>query len=92
VVGLLMMIPLVFVVFAREPEKIQAENQFDWKAFRLMVNPVFLVFGLYAIFYSFVSFGIDGLITYYMSYSLDATERSIGHFGAQFVAHEACVR
>ena len=82
VVGLMMMIPLIFVLFAKEPSRIRADNQFEWKAFRLMLKPVFLVFGLYAIFYSFVSFGVDGLITYYMSYSLDATEQSIGHYGA----------
>lgn len=82
IIALLMMIPFVFTLFAREPKTIHRENQFEWKAFRMMIQPAFLLFALYAISYSIVSFGVDGLITYYMSYSLDATEQSIGQYGA----------
>jgi len=82
IVGLLMLIPIIFTVFAREPDKSQAEEKFDWKAFSLLLKPVFLIFAIYAILYSIVSFGVDGLITYYMSNQLDAQEVSIGHFGA----------
>jgi len=82
IIGLLMMIPLVFALFASDPEKIRAENQFEWKAFSLILKPVFLVFALYAIFYSIVSFGVDGLITYYMSNDLMAQEKAIGQYGA----------
>ena len=82
VVGLLMMIPLIFTVFAKEQDKSQREEEFDWKAFSLLLKPVFLVFAIYAVFYSIVSFGVDGLITYYMSNRLNASELSIGHYGA----------
>jgi len=82
IVGLLMLIPIIFTVFAREPDKSQTEEKFDWKAFSLLLKPVFLIFAIYAILYSIVSFGVDGLITYYMSNQLDAQEVSIGHFGA----------
>jgi PAT family beta-lactamase induction signal transducer AmpG len=82
IVGLVMMIPFIFALFAREKPSDRIENQFEWKAFRLLLKPVFLVFALYTIFYSFASFGVDGLITYYMSNSLHAMEESIGHYGA----------
>jgi PAT family beta-lactamase induction signal transducer AmpG len=82
IVALLMTIPFVFALFLKEPKTIRMENQFEWKAFSLMLQPVFLLFALYAIFYSMVSFGVDGLITYYMSNNLDATEQSIGQYGA----------
>ncbi len=82
IIGLLMMIPLIFVLFSSEPPKSRSGNEFEWKAFRLLLRPVFLVFAIYTIFYSFVSFGVDGLITYYMSSNLNALEKSIGHYGA----------
>jgi PAT family beta-lactamase induction signal transducer AmpG len=82
IIGLLMMIPFIFVVFASEPAEIRKENQFEWGAFRLMIKPVFLVFALYAIFYSIVSFGVDGIMTFFMSNELDAPVRSIGQYGA----------
>lgn len=82
IIGLLMMIPFVFSLFAAEGKKISPESQFDWKAFGLLLKPVFLVFALYTVFYSFVSFGVDGLITFYMSRSLHAIEQSIGQYGA----------
>jgi len=82
IIGLLMMLPFIFALFASEPGEIRKENQFEWKAFRLMIKPVFLLFALYAIFYSIVSFGVDGLVTFFMSNELDAPERSIGQYGA----------
>jgi PAT family beta-lactamase induction signal transducer AmpG len=82
IIGLAMMIPFVFALFAKEKPKDRIENQFDWKAFKMLIKPVFIVFCLYTVFYSFASFGVDGLITYYMSNSLHAMEESIGHYGA----------
>ena len=81
-IGLLMMLPLVFAIVAQEPRDIRREYPFEWKAFRHLIKPVFLVFALYAIFYSIVSFGVDGLVTFFMSNELDATEKSIGQYGA----------
>ena len=81
-IGLLMMIPLVFALFAQEPEDIRTENPFEWKAFRHLFKPVFLVFALYAVFYSIVSFGVDGLVTFFMSNKLGTPEKSIGQYGA----------
>jgi len=82
IIGLLMMVPFIFTLFAKEPVEIRKENQFEWKAFRLMIKPAFLIFALYAISYSIVSFGVDGLVTFFMSNELDAPERSIGQYGA----------
>jgi PAT family beta-lactamase induction signal transducer AmpG len=82
IIGLLMMIPLVFGLFAAEPEQIRKDYQFEWNAFRLMIKPAFIVFALFAVFYSIVSFGVDGLVTFFMSNDLDAPEKSIGQYGA----------
>lgn len=82
IISLAMMIPFIFALFAKEKARDRPENQFEWKAFSLLIKPVFLVFSLYTIFYSFASFGVDGLITYYMSNSLNAMEQSIGQYGA----------
>lgn len=82
IIGLMMIIPLVYVAFAREVPRIMTGSQFDRKAFHLLLKPVFQVFALYTLLYSIASFGVDGLITYYMSHSLHASELSIGYYGA----------
>jgi PAT family beta-lactamase induction signal transducer AmpG len=42
----------------------------------------FLLFGTFAILYSIVSFGVDGLVTYFMSETYKASETVIGQYGA----------
>ena len=82
IVGFSMLIPLLWVVQLREPLVRSAETRFEWRAFRVMVTPGFLIFSLYAIVYSIGSFGIDGLITYALDRVFDVTESTIGHYGA----------
>jgi PAT family beta-lactamase induction signal transducer AmpG len=81
-IALIMLIPLIWVVRAREPEMLEEEHRFQWAAFKYLKSSRFLLFGAFAIFYSIVSFGVDGLVTYFMSDVFDASETMIGQYGA----------
>ncbi len=78
----MMLVPLLWVSRFREPKQRPASEAFEWGAFRALGKPVFLMFGAYAIVYSIVSFGVDGLVTYFMSSSFHASEQMIGQYGA----------
>ena len=77
-----MLIPLLWVMQAREPQERDATQRFEWGAFRALLRPQFLVFAAYAIVYSIVSFGVDGLVTFFMSQEFNAAETTIGAYGA----------
>jgi PAT family beta-lactamase induction signal transducer AmpG len=77
-----MLIPLVWVVQVREPSRRVEQQAFEWSAFRALARPRFLVFALYAVVYSVGSFGVDGLVTYFMSDTFQAPENVIGQYGA----------
>lgn len=80
--AVIMLIPLFWVVRVKEPKERKQENQFQWSAFRALSSPRFLLFGAFAIVYSIVSFGVDGLVTYFMSEVFAAPETVIGQYGA----------
>lgn len=82
IIALSMMVPIVWVVQVREPEHRAAAQSFRWEAFRAIIKPHFLIFAAYAVFYSIVSFGVDGLITFFMSNRFNAPESLIGQYGA----------
>jgi len=82
IIALGMLIPLFWVFRSKEPA-VQDESQaFDWAAFKVLYQKRFVVFALFAIIYSVVSFGVDGLITYFMSNQFQAPETLIGSYGA----------
>jgi PAT family beta-lactamase induction signal transducer AmpG len=58
----IMLIPLAWVLRVREPAERDDSRRFHWAAFGALTQPRFLLFAAYAVFYSFVSFGIDGLV------------------------------
>jgi MFS family permease len=72
----------VWVVQVREPEHRAGAQSFQWEAFRAIIKPHFLIFAAYAVFYSIVSFGVDGLVTFFMSNRFNAPESLIGQYGA----------
>jgi PAT family beta-lactamase induction signal transducer AmpG len=82
VIGLAMLIPLFWVLRIREPRERDVDARFDWSAFRALGRPRFLLFGLYAVVYSLGSFGVDDLVTYFMSEVFGAAETTIGWYGA----------
>jgi PAT family beta-lactamase induction signal transducer AmpG len=77
-----MLIPLLWVVRVREPAQRVQEQSFQWSAFAAAIKPRFLIFAAYAVVYSIVSFGVDGLVTFHMSRSFQAPESLIGNYGA----------
>jgi PAT family beta-lactamase induction signal transducer AmpG len=77
-----MLVPVLWVVRVREPSQRPEAQRFQWSAFKALVKPHFLVFASYAIFYSIVSFGVDGLVTFFMSNRFGAPESLIGQYGA----------
>jgi PAT family beta-lactamase induction signal transducer AmpG len=82
IIAACMLIPIPLVVQAREPEERAETRQFEWRAFAALLKPPFAVFAAYAIVYSIVSFGVDGLVTYFMSESFGAPETLLGTYGA----------
>jgi PAT family beta-lactamase induction signal transducer AmpG len=75
-------LPLVFLAFTKKQSDIHEKQAFEWSAFGVMFKPHFLMFAVFAISYSFVSFGVDGLVTYFMSFQPDVDEAMIGKYGA----------
>lgn len=81
-IGLAMLAPLGWVARLREPPTRDATQRFRWQAFRDLGRPRFLLFAAYAVVYSIGSFGVDGLVTYFMSDHFGASESLIGQYGA----------
>ncbi|MGC9350133.1 MAG: MFS transporter [Anaerolineae bacterium] len=82
IIGVSMLLPLIWVVGLREPPEREIDQRFDWSAFGALKAPRFLLFAAYAVVYSLGSFGVDGLVTYFMSEEFGATERAVGQYGA----------
>lgn len=82
IIGAVMLIPFVIALFMREGRT--EATEFQWSAFRTLLRPPFLWFTLYALAYSFVSFGTDGQITYYMSreFATDDITATIGKYAS----------
>lgn len=77
-----MLIPIFWILRVREPEQRPEQQHFEWRAFKALLQPRFLVFGAYAVVYSIASFGVDGLVTLFMSDHFQAAEKVIGQYGA----------
>jgi PAT family beta-lactamase induction signal transducer AmpG len=86
VIAVLMLIPLWWVSRVREPEQRTPAHTFDRRAFRAMLQPRYLLFGLFLVLAWFFFQGIEGLVTYYMSsevpVGLDSSPRTIGFYGS----------
>jgi len=76
-----MLIPLVMLFRVKESGFRSNTHTFAWTAFKLMLKPSNLLFGLFLIAAWFCFQGIDGLITFYMSTQLSATESTLGNYG-----------
>ncbi len=77
-----MVLPLVLVFWVKEPAERPAGQKFDWGVLREAINGRFLLFATYSIIYAITAYGIDGLVTFFMSDQFQATETSIGQYGA----------
>ena len=77
-----MLIPLWWILRVKESHRRKDIQQFQWSAFRVFGKPAFVIFVVYAIVYSIASFGVDGLVTFYLSNEFEAVESIIGQYGA----------
>jgi PAT family beta-lactamase induction signal transducer AmpG len=82
IIGLSMLAPMLWVARLREPAQRDGARRFRWAAFQALGRPRFLLFAAYAVVYSLGSFGVDGLVTYFMSADFAATETLVGRYGA----------
>ena len=73
---------LIFVLRVKEPPFRPDHATFRWSAFGSLGRSRFLLFALYAVTYSIVSFGIDGLVTFFMSARFAAPDTLIGTYGS----------
>jgi len=81
-IAVLLLIPLWWVSRVQEPEQRTPAHTFDRSAFRVMLQPRYLVFALFLILAWLFFQGIDGLVTYYMSDTLDSSAGRIGLYGS----------
>jgi len=81
VIAVLLLGPLWWVSRVREPAERTPAHVFDRRAFRALLQPRYLAFGLFLILAWFFFQGIDGLVTYYMSDELDSSGGVIGLYG-----------
>lgn len=80
-IAALLLIPLWMVRRVTEPAVRTRAHTFDRRAFRVMLQPRYLAFGL-ALVVAWTSFqGIDGLVTFYMSDDLVSSGSTIGLYG-----------
>ena len=82
IIGVAMLVPLVWVFRLSDRSDRAPAQRFQWSAFRVLGQKRFLLFSAYAVIYSIGSFGVDGLVTYFMSECFGATESLIGQYGA----------
>jgi MFS family permease len=82
VISVLMLGPLWYVDRVQEPADRTPAHTFDRRAFRVMLQPRYLVFGLFLVIAWFCFQGIDGLVTFYMSDELESSDTVIGVYGS----------
>jgi predicted MFS family arabinose efflux permease len=81
-IGVSMLIPIFWVRKISPVSQNDQTQRFQWSAFKELRKPKFLIFAVYAVVYSIGSFGVDGLVTYFLSDQLQAVETIIGQYGA----------
>ncbi len=81
VIAGLLLLPLWYVSRVQEPAERTPAHSFDRSAFGVMLQPRYLMFGLFLILAWFFFQGIDGLVTFYMSDTLDSSAGRIGLYG-----------
>lgn len=81
VIAALLLVPLWYVNQVREPAERGPVHTFDRRAFRVLLEPRYLVFAVSLILAWTFFQGIDGLVTFYMSNELGASGGRIGLYG-----------
>jgi PAT family beta-lactamase induction signal transducer AmpG len=81
VISAVLLLPLIMLFQVKEPAQRSAHLAFDWSAFRVLLHPNYLLFALFLLLAWFAFQGMDGLVTFYMSSDLGATETTLGNYG-----------
>ncbi|MDH3308405.1 MAG: MFS transporter [Acidimicrobiia bacterium] len=82
VIAALLLVPLAMVRRVQEPAQRTPAHEFDRSAFRVLLQPRYLVFGV-VLTLAWTAFqGIDGLVTFFMSNELESSGRTIGLYGS----------
>ena len=82
VIAATMVLPILLVVRLREPASRSENQSFDKAAFAALRRPRFLLFAAFAVLYPITAYGIDGIVTLFMSSELQVAETTIGQYGA----------
>lgn len=81
-IGVLMVVPLVWVLPVREPPRHEIAAPFEWGAFKAILRAPYPAFALYGIL-AWTGFqAIEGLVTFFLSSELGGTELNIGTYGS----------
>ncbi len=81
VIAVLMLVPLFFVARVHEPRDRTEAHVFDRSAFKVMLQPRYVLFGLGLILAWTFFQGIEGLVTFYMSDELGSSPSTLGLYG-----------
>ena len=81
VTSAILLLPLLLLVQVKETAVRSAHQDFDWSAFRSLLKPNYILFGLFLTLAWFAFQGIDGLVTFYMSTDLGSSETTLGNYG-----------
>ncbi len=75
-----MLAPILILLFYKAKPKETRTEKFQWAAFSALRKSGFLVFALYVILYSLVSFGVDGLVSFFINRDLDASDLNLENY------------
>ncbi len=81
IMGGAMLVPLIWAFWIVEPVERPKSDQFDWRAFRALLQARFLIFALYSMLYSLVTYGTDGLPSLFMASEFAADAAQVGSYG-----------
>ncbi|MEM9777540.1 MAG: MFS transporter, partial [Chloroflexota bacterium] len=82
IIGACLLLPLIMVFRVQEPAERTASTEFDWSAFKVFIQPNYLMFA-FTLLLAWTFFqGIDGIITFYMQSDLGIDEVGLGNYGS----------
>jgi PAT family beta-lactamase induction signal transducer AmpG len=82
-IAVALLLPIPAVLRLEENERsLATKPKFRWRDLWSTLTPAYLAFAAYAIFYSIVAFGVDGLVTFSLSRRFQVPRDFIGHYGA----------
>ena len=81
-IALGMLLPVYFVLQLDESYRKPITEKLKLSDFSDLISKKYLLFIVYGVAYSFISFGHDGIITLHLKQSFAISDTSLGHYGA----------